>query len=206
MKASLIKQNKIFNILFIILSVSLIIIASLVIIREYRSWKAAQDAKNAYNQFMNLKDIDGVGINDGRDSLDKLRMGNYKVIGTINIPSIGVEYPILDRTNPEALDLSVTKLLGPDLNEFGNVSIAGHNAYNGTLFSRLSTVRMNDLVEITDSKGRTVVYQVYDIYRVTPDDISPLKTTKENVRELTLVSCVNGGKKRIIIKAIERIE
>lgn len=197
------KKKALYQDLFIAVIISFILLVSLVGIREYRSIKRYREATNVYNMFMNINGSDGISLTDEKMNVDKLKIGSYKVIGTIKIESINLEYPILDRTNPESLDLSITKLNGPNLNEIGNVAIAGHNAFNGTLFSRLSSVRIGDVIEITDEQKRTLRYEVYDIYRVYPNDIAPLKTRYENKREITLISCTMDAKKRVIVKALE---
>lgn len=57
-------------------------------------------------------------------------MGGYKVIGIIKIPKIDLEYPILDKTNKESLNISITKFWGNEINEIGNVTLAGHNNFS----------------------------------------------------------------------------
>ena len=202
-KEKIIKRKSLYQDLFVAVIISFIIVFSLVSIREYQARKTYQEARNVYNMFMNINESTGIGLDLEKDNVTKLSMGNYKVIGTIHINSIDLEYPILDKTTEESLDLSITKLYGPDLNEVGNVSIAGHNAFNGTLFSKLSSVRIGDIIKITDHNQRTIQYEVYDIYRVYPNDVSPLKTTNKNLREITLISCTMDAKKRIIVKALE---
>lgn len=57
-------------------------------------------------------------------------MGGYKVIGIIKIPKIDLEYPILEKTNKESLNISITKFWGNEINEIGNVTLAGHNNFS----------------------------------------------------------------------------
>lgn len=58
------------------------------------------------------------------------KMGGYKVIGIIKIPKIDLEYPILEKTNKESLNISITKFWGNEINEIGNVTLAGHNNFS----------------------------------------------------------------------------
>ena len=57
-------------------------------------------------------------------------LGGYKVIGIIKIPKIELEYPILEKTNTESLNISITKFWGNEINEIGNVTLAGHNNFS----------------------------------------------------------------------------
>ena len=177
-----------------------VILAVIVGVRQYKIYAYNKNALNVYETFMSLAEIEQSDVEYEKGDL---RMGDYKVIGTIKIASIGIEYPILDRTTMDSLSLSITKLSGPGLNELGNVSIAGHHSVRGGLFTKLSLVKKGDIIEITDKKNRTIKYQVYKIYNVTPDNLDPVRTTDESVREITLISCIQRGKKRVIVKAIE---
>jgi hypothetical protein len=48
-----------------------------------------------------------------------------------------------------------------------------------------------------------VYYEVYDMYEVLPTDTSCLKQNSAN-REITLITCNNKNKKRLIVKAKEK--
>lgn len=196
------RKRKFYDYLLIGLIVTFAFFGSVVLIRNYNINKASKDAKKVLESFKSLDDV-YISNSDIAYTKDDTKIGGYKVIGSIKIESIGLEYPILDRTTPESLDLSITKLSGPKLNALGNVSLAGHHSFAGNLFGRLAMVNIGDIVEITDLSKTTLKYQVYKIYSVTPDNTSPLKTTDRKVRELTLVSCTQNGKKRIIVKALE---
>lgn len=129
------------------------------------------------------------------------KIGEYKIIGKIEIPKIKVEKYILEITNEESLRKSVTKICGPKINRTGNFCIAGHN-YKNT-FGRLNQLENGDVIKLTDTYDRTISYKIYDIQKVNPKDISCLSQETEGEREVTLVTCTLGAIKRIIVKAIE---
>lgn len=69
-------------------------------------------------------------------------------------------------------------------------------------FGRLSELEIKDTINIIiDDKKYT--YTIYDIFEADEDDISVLKNNK--YYELTLVTCNNINKKRLIVKSY-RIE
>ena len=131
----------------------------------------------------------------------------YNTVGTINIPSINVTYPILAETTVELLKISPCKFFGPEPNEVGNYCIAGHNYRNGKMFGRLSELEDGDIVQIEDTTGRTIQYQVYRKYVVEPDDTSCTSQRANGkpltFRELTLITCTNYGTQRLIVKCRE---
>lgn len=61
----------------------------------------------------------------------------YTVLGTIQIPKIELETYILSETNTKSLNISVTKLCGPEINEIGNFCITGHNYNNDKMFGKI---------------------------------------------------------------------
>ena len=191
---------KFYNCLLGFFSLSLIILGFLVISREIKSYTTYKNAQNVLKSFESLISYEGDEVSYKED---EVKIGKYRVIGSINIPSVALIFPILDTTSPEALNLSITKLYGPGLNEKGNVSLAGHNSRNGNFFGRLSGVVIDDIIEITDLSNRVVQYRVYDIYIVGPNNLEPTKTTNDDIREITLITCIQSGKKRLIVKAIE---
>ena len=83
-----------------------------------------------------------------------------------------MRYPILDETNTETLSLSITKFWGDNLNEIGNVVLAGHNYINNIFFGGLKKLQDGDSIYITDSQGIRLEYKVYKTYIVDPDDVS----------------------------------
>lgn len=127
----------------------------------------------------------------------------YKVVGIIKIPKIELEYPILEKTSNETMKISITKFWGRDINEIGNVSLAGHNNRDGTMFGRTKELEIGDKIELTNTKRITKEYEVYDIFKTDPNDISIIDPDEIGTREVTLITCTNGNKERLIVKARE---
>ncbi len=92
--------------------------------------------ENTTNQVGNTSG--GSSGNTGSSSNNKLKLGGYDVIGTIEIPKTKIEYPILDAYTPKALELAICRQYGPGLNQVGNTVLIGHNFRNGTFFSNNS--------------------------------------------------------------------
>lgn len=58
---------------------------------------------------------------------------------------------------------------------------------------------------MTDLDGYTIEYEVFDKYVTDPNDINCVKSVKENTREITLITCINGRSNRLIVKARQNI-
>ena len=127
----------------------------------------------------------------------------YYTIGTVNIPSINVYYPILSTTTTELLKISPCKFWGPDPNEVGNFCIVGHNYKNSKFFSKVPNLENGDIIEITDLSGRTINYIVYDKYIVDPENVECTSQKTNGRKEITLITCTNDSSQRYIIKAKE---
>jgi len=127
----------------------------------------------------------------------------YRVAGQINIPKIGVNYPIVYETTEAYLKIAPTKLAGPDINEPGNVCIVGHNYKNKQFFSRLPELEKDDKINLLDNKGKRVSYFVYDKYEVPETDLSCTNQDTNGKREVTLITCTNKKKQRLVVKCRE---
>lgn len=133
----------------------------------------------------------------------------YSTIATINIPKINVEYPILDGETDSVeetealLKISPTKFWGPEPNEVGNFCIVGHNYRNTRFFSKVPTLENGDIIKITDLAGQTINYRVYNKYEVDPTDVSCTTQLTNGNKEITLITCTNDSKMRVIVKARE---
>lgn len=126
----------------------------------------------------------------------------YNVIAKLNIPCINLETYVLDKYTEEALNVSVTKFWGANPNQVGNFCIIGHNFQNKNMFHNLKKLKIGNRLFILDNNGKTE-YEVYDIYKVKPKDVSCLNQDTNGRREVTLITCTNDSQKRIVVKAKE---
>ena len=130
----------------------------------------------------------------------------YSPIASVEIPKINIKYPILSETTVELLKKAPTKFWGANPNEVGNFCIAGHNYRNKKFFSKVPTLEKGDIIIITDyQKGRTVKYSVYDKYTVDENNMAPTSQLTSGRKDITLITCTNDSKNRVIVKATEVI-
>lgn len=137
-----------------------------------------------------------------KETVEKEYKG-YLVEAKLEIPAIKLETYVLQKYSIQALNISVTKFWGANANQKGNCCIAGHNFQNKNMFKDLKKIKMGDRIFIIDNDVGKVEYEVYNIYQVSPKDVSCLSQDTNGKREVTLITCTNDSKKRIIVKARE---
>ena len=193
-------KNKVYKVIYFLLIIALIVVVILIARKELTSRNNENLNKEVLSEFNNITNTNQIG---------ELTLNGYDVIGKVKIPKIDIEYPILnlETSNPEETKVpmryGIVKYWGGNVNDYGNLSIAGHNNYNGTMFGKTKNLEIGDIVELTDLTNRTIQYKINDIFITDPNDVSILKTEDEKVREVTLITCTNGNKERLILKARE---
>lgn len=125
----------------------------------------------------------------------------FSVIGIIEIPKINISYPILSESNDELLKIAPCRISGPMPNEDGNLCIAGHNYDNYKFFSKISSLENGDEIIIYDLYNNKLSYYVFNNYEVLENNLSPLETSDNNSKQITLITCNNLNSNRIIIEA-----
>ena len=99
------------------------------------------------------------------------------------------------------MELAVSKYYGPEPNEIGNYCIAGHNYIRKNMFSELGKLQIGDKFILTDNWHGEVSYQIYDKYKALPTQTQSLSQKTNGEIEVTLITCCDYSKKRMIIKA-----
>lgn len=127
----------------------------------------------------------------------------YTYESILSIPHLGIQYPVLSETSDELLKISLNKFWGGSPNSVGNYCIVGHNYKSGKMFGKLKQINTGDIVYLQDMSGKKLSYQVYDRYVVYPEDTACTSQVTNGLKEMTLITCTNGGKQRLIVKCRE---
>lgn len=207
-------KEKILNSIIVILILAIIVVVLLLFLKyggnqinEKNLSNVVKEFKNVENSsmFQEANNVNILNENTENESAKEniIEIEGYKVIGLIKIDKIDLEYPILEKTTDKAMKLSITKFWGNELNETGNITFAGHNNKDGTMFGKTKKLQKSDIIEITDLKKRTLKYEIFDMYIIYPEDTSCVDSVNPNSKEITLITCSNGNKQRLIIKARE---
>lgn len=170
--------------------------------------------KNNHEEKNNIKNEDNVtNTNEQFQNTTKKIKSKYKasngkiydVIANLNIPSLGIKYPVLSSTSTALLKISLNKYWGANPNEVGNMCIVGHNYEDSRFFGKLNKIKKGAIVKITDLTGKTLDYEVYDTYTVGPYDTDCTSQLTKGNTEVTLITCNKDGSKRFVVKARAKI-
>ena len=187
------KYGNILTVILVIAIIAIILIVGIVAYRLYRAHYIDVGASAAAAEFENAVGVtedtnqntmsSGTisGIEDtptGETTTGtKTTYKGFTVVGTIQIPTINLKYPILEKVTPKSLTTSVALLYtSKGLNEEGNSLIIGHNYRNGTMFSNVKKLKNGDSIYIKDKKGK---------------------------KEISLSTCTDESKARTIVLARE---
>ena len=125
----------------------------------------------------------------------------FGVLGTMEIPATNFKYPILEKVTKKSIETAVAFLYGSGINQPGNSVIIGHNYRNGLFFSNNKKLNIGDKIYITDVEGNKLTYTIYNKFETTPEDTSFYQRDTGGKPEVTLSTCTDDSKARLIICA-----
>lgn len=168
----------------------------------YYIYKIKNDETSSYS-LLNTFNIEKL-YSDNKDyTIVELNSNTPFIIGSIEIPKINIKYPIISDTTDELLKISPCRFYGPYPNEIGNLCIAAHNYDDDRFFSNLHKLDMGDVIKIYDLNNIVIDYYVYDKFEVEANNTNCTSQNTKGKREITLVTCNNINKNRIVVKAKE---
>ena len=126
---------------------------------------------------------------------NKKKYQGYTVAGTMKIPAINLNYPIVEEITTKALETALVVLYpsGDNLNQPGNTVVIGHNYRNGLFFSNLKKLTNGAKIYVTDFRGTSITYEVYNIFEASSTDTSFYTRDTNGLAELTLSTCTDAS-------------
>ncbi|WP_296648416.1 class D sortase [Romboutsia sp. 13368] len=133
------------------------------------------------------------------DDFSNVKAGDE--IAIINIPAIKLNTVVIESIEKEYLNHYVCHFENTAMpGQYGNFSLAGHSSYRyNEVFNELHKISLGDEI-IIKTLNNEFTYIVNDILEVNPEDTYVLDQDNE-IKELTIVTCTNKGKDRLIVKA-----
>ena len=217
------KYSNFLTILLVVIIIAILVIIGVLGYKYYKTYVTKNSSQDFVDNFVDsstdgqknnknndsTNDIQYDGIDEGEKTETDTSTGKKKqyngfdVAGTIEIPATGLKCPILEQYtySPKALETSVVVLYGVGLNQPGNTTIAGHNYRNGLFFSNNKKLNIGDKIYITDSSGRRVAYTIYNKYEADENESDYITRDTQGVTEISLTTCTDDSKTRIIILA-----
>lgn len=208
------KYSKVLTIVLVIVIIAIVGLLGFLafdFIRNSNSTKQASDFVEDYQGNLTTADEGGDGNTEGNVALDtsgetaldsstsgtnsgKKKYKGYDVVGTMKIPSLNIEYPILEQNSAGALNVALILLYPKDnLNKPGNSVIQGHNYRNGMFFSNLKKITNGAKIYVTDYTGKSLTYEVYNKFEASSTDSSFYTRDTNGLAELTLSTCTDDS-------------
>lgn len=213
--------KKFFTILFIIIILIVVGLIGYLAYDYLSNYFMNKEAEQAVQEFEEYFDVSNVGneepVQDPEDPQEEptteqptttkkkstATYKGYNMIGAIHIPKTNIRYPIVDQVTTKSMNVAVAYLYGPGLNEIGNTVIVGHNYRNNSFFSNNKKLVEGDRIYITDSTGEDFEYKVYNKYETSDTDFEYATRDTNGKREISLSTCTQNSKIRLIIWAKE---
>lgn len=130
---------------------------------------------------------------------ETITIDGYDYIGTLLIPSLNLELPIMSKCDYKRLKIAPCKYYGSvDTND---LIICGHSYKKH--FRYLKNLKQGDKIMFIDANENTHVYEVLELEVLNTTDVEEMI---ENDFDLTLYTCTDGGLKRLTIRANKVLE
>ena len=123
-----------------------------------------------------------------------------KYLGYIELVNYGVKRLIVSGTERKILDkgyVGIFKSSASIDDEFGNLILAGHSVNN--TFAKLHSMKTGEEIKIVSHKN-TYIYEIIEKHIINDDDMSFFNKI-EDKKILTLITCRNNNKQRLIVVA-----
>ena len=182
-------------IIFTTIGLTFVSISILLFIKnKYEDRVASIKSKNIYLKIEEkLNKIDNENINIVEDFTKKINVDGYSYIGTINIPVLGLELPIMDSWDYEKMKLSPCRYYG---SIYTNDLVICAHAYE-SMFANVKRLEPGDKVILSDVNNKQYIYEVELIETLSPYDV---KEMIESDFDLTIFTCTYDNLNRITVR------
>lgn len=203
------KYSGFLTVLLVIIIVGIVGLLGYLGYSYYKKTRINEDASDFVDSF--IEEASGDGTDETGNALNNIEetpissgtttYKGFNVVGTIEIPATSCKYPILEKVTKASIEAAVAVLYGPGPNQVGNTVIVGHNYRNGMFFSNNKKLVVGDKVYITDTGRDKITYTIYDKFETSESDTSFYTRSTNGAREISLSTCTDDSKARIIILA-----
>lgn len=165
---------------------------------RWDNWRAGQSVADIQDALEDAEEADDVVETNG---LSLIFVDGYAYIGTLSIPSYGLELPIMAEWSYPGLKIAPGRYTGSPQSD--NMIICGHNYERH--FGNLKYLEAGDEVDFTDVNGNVYQYQVEEVLILQPTDVEEMVDQTSSEWDLTLFTCTIGGQTRVTVRC-SRVE
>lgn len=193
--------------IFIVIGTILVLISlTMTIHNKYEEVEAGNDSKEALSLIKteveeNNQDdsmMQTLLSNNEVKEMKTTKINGYDYIGTITIPALKLELPVMSEYDYNRLKKSPCRYYG---SVYTNDLIICAHSYR-THFKYLDKLKQKDLIAFTDIDGNNYFYEVLEIEILKPTDVEEMIN---NEFDLTLYTCTSDGNNRITVRC-NRVE
>lgn len=132
-------------------------------------------------------------VEDTNKEMKIVDIDGYGYIGTISIPTLGLNLPIMSDWDNERMKISPCRYYGSIYTN--DLVICSHSYDN--LLGNIYKLNQGDLLVLTDMYGQEFVYEVKVVEVLGPDDV---KEMIESEFDLTLYTCTKDNLNRVTVR------
>ncbi len=125
-----------------------------------------------------------------------IEIDGYLYIGTLSIPSYGLELPVMSEWSYPGLKIAPGRYTGSVWTD--DLIICGHNYERH--FGNLKYLEAGDEITFTDVDDNVFNYQVEEVYILQPTDVEEMVSQSSGEWDLTLFTCTIGGQTRVTVR------
>lgn len=124
--------------------------------------------------------------------LPVVELDGYEYVGTVSIPAIGIDLPVMSEWSYPRLKIAPCRQFGSSRTD--DLVIAAHNYVSH--FGKLSSLTAGDSVTFTDMDG---IVNEYVVNKVEVLDPHSVEKVEHSGYALVLYTCTYGGKTRVTV-------
>ncbi len=125
-----------------------------------------------------------------------IEIDGYEYIGTLSIPSYGLELPVMAEWSYPGLKIAPGRYTGSVWTD--DLIICGHNYERH--FGNLKYLEAGDEISFTDVDDNVFNYQVEEVIILQPTDVEEMVDQTSSEWDLTLFTCTIGGQTRVTVR------
>lgn len=172
----------------IIMAILCILLTGYVLINKIRLSGNMKDANEFVSNFSNLVE----------ENKTEIKYKETLVAGIMIVPNINLKVPILNEVIAN-MEEAIIVVSGAGINNVGNTVIVGQSYLKNTAFYDLENLKINDEIHITDTKGITKNYTIYDIYETAKEDKKYITENSKGNTRITLIT--NKDNEILVVQA-----
>lgn len=185
---------------YVFIAVGVALIIGAIGLTVYNMWDDARAHKSAENVLAELEkkipdSVDGTPdykLNPDME-MPTEKIDGEEYIGTLSIPTLGLELPVMSEWNYDRLMIAPCRYTGSVYKN--NMIIAAHNYTHH--FGRLKKLSIGDPIKFKDVDGNIFEYSVTALEILQPTAVDEME--KDN-QGLTLFTCTIGGRTRVTVR------